>query len=345
MKPRSELRAVIDDVLASSFAAPRDHAQLWRTTTALDWHRVGIPEADGGAGGELADVAEIAAGVGRRALALPVIETGLAGWTLARAGVPVDVLGDEPAVAIVARLAVESAGGVVLDGRLRGVRFLPDAAQVVLLVPDSDRTLVVRLDRAQLDVRTHVDLAEEPIGDALLAALAITPDRVTSAPAILAGELTARAALLRAAALGGCVERAVQLVRQHVSVREQFGRPLITNQAVAHGVATIACERDLISFAVAAALASPDVATCAAARAAAARSAGVAARQSHQLMGAMGMTREHPLHHVTCRIWAWRDAGGSERAWEQQVGEHVLRGADDDALWDLATGAAAVQQS
>ena len=38
-----------------------------------------------------------------------------------------------------------------------------------------------------------------------------------------------------------------------------------------------------------------------------------ATRHAHQAHGAMGMTCEYPLHHVSRRLWAWRSEYGDER--------------------------------
>ena len=46
------------------------------------------------------------------------------------------------------------------------------------------------------------------------------------------------------------------------------------------------------------------------------------------------MTVEHPLHHYTRRLWAWRDEDGSEQEWARRLGEVVLR-AGADGIWPL----------
>jgi acyl-CoA dehydrogenase len=50
----------------------------------------------------------------------------------------------------------------------------------------------------------------------------------------------------------------------------------------------------------------------------------------------MGFTREHHLHHVTRRLWAWRDEFGNETLWQTRLGRLVTQqGADQ--LWPLLT--------
>ena len=62
----------------------------------------------------------------------------------------------------------------------------------------------------------------------------------------------------------------------------------------------------------------------------------VVARLAHQVHGAIGFTQEHKLHHLTRRLWAWRDEAGSELHWSRVLGTELLaRGAD--GLWPALT--------
>ena len=58
----------------------------------------------------------------------------------------------------------------------------------------------------------------------------------------------------------------------------------------------------------------------AAARSLAGTAATEVARGAHQLHGAMGVTREHPLHLATRRLWSWRDEYGTQRSWAAMLG-------------------------
>ena len=67
------------------------------------------------------------------------------------------------------------------------------------------------------------------------------------------------------------------------------------------------------------------------------RCAGTATRAAHQAHGAMGMTREYPLHHASRRLWAWQHESGSARHWSERLGRAVVDlGAD--RLYPLITG-------
>ena len=55
---------------------------------------------------------------------------------------------------------------------------------------------------------------------------------------------------------------------------------------------------------------------------------------AHQVVGAIGFTKEHVLHRFTLRMLAWRDDFGNESHWAAELGRRVAaRGAD--AFWPL----------
>ncbi|MET8987009.1 acyl-CoA dehydrogenase family protein [Nonomuraea wenchangensis] len=155
-------------------------------------------------------------------------------------------------------------------------------------------------------------------------------------------DILAEAALLRAAALTGALGAALDRTVEHATVREQFGKPLIAFQAVAHLVASLASEVESARVAVrratrAMADGDPDAWTrVAAARVITGRAATEGARIAHQVHAAMGITREHSLHLATRRLWAWRDEFGTARWWSEQLGRtFVERG--PDRLWHWIT--------
>ena len=62
--------------------------------------------------------------------------------------------------------------------------------------------------------------------------------------------------------------------------------------------------------------------------------AGEGAAIAHQVLGAIGFTKEHTLHRFTQRLWAWRDDFGNESFWAVKLGNLVAaKGAD--ALWPM----------
>jgi hypothetical protein len=58
---------------------------------------------------------------------------------------------------------------------------------------------------------------------------------------------------------------------------------------------------------------------------------------AHQVLGAMGFTYEHRLHHFTRRLWTWRDDFGSDAAWAMEIGR-AITGAGAEAVWPRLSG-------
>ena len=79
-------------------------------------------------------------------------------------------------------------------------------------------------------------------------------------------------------------------------------------------------------------------AAAAAARAKAAEAAIALNRAAVQMHGAIGFTQEHKLHHLTKRLWSWRDEAGSELAWSRVLAEGLLA-EGPDGLWPALTQA------
>ena len=62
--------------------------------------------------------------------------------------------------------------------------------------------------------------------------------------------------------------------------------------------------------------------------------AGEGAAIAHQVLGAIGFTKEHTLHRFTRRLWAWRDDFGNESYWAVKLGNRVAANGAD-ALWPM----------
>ena len=65
--------------------------------------------------------------------------------------------------------------------------------------------------------------------------------------------------------------------------------------------------------------------------------AGEGAAIAHQVLGAIGFTKEHTLHRFTQRLWAWRDDFGNESFWAVRLGNRVAANGAD-ALWPMLAG-------
>ncbi|WIX77306.1 acyl-CoA dehydrogenase family protein [Amycolatopsis carbonis] len=328
----SGLRAVADDVLSGHGGDPgATLPPVWTTVSELGWPGVGTPEGLGGSGGGLAELAELVEACGRHTVSLPLLETA---WARLVAG----ALPPGPATVVLSRAGDDL---VVADGVLSGaasrVRWAGVVERFVVpaRTPDGAQVLVVvEADAPGLEIEPGANLAGEPRD--LVRFGNVPASQVGAVPEFLA----AIGALLQAAAMVGALETAVAHTVAHVTVREQFGRPLIKFQAVGATLARMESQLTLARTAVASAVAASrgEVALdrVAAAVVITAAAATEVARGAHQLHGAMGVTREHPLHLATRRLWSWRDEFGGERYWARALGERFAR-LGPDAVWDWVT--------
>ena len=242
-----------------------------------------VPEAAGGAGGSVLDLAVVAE-QGGAVLAGPSLVTA------ARAAV---LLAEHPDLA--AQLADGSTAFAVVDGSPEGSHPSLDAA---------DATTFLALDGGALVVGEGVATPGSPI-DATrgLASVRLGSRRVLVEDA---GELWNRARQVAAVALAaedlGAADRAVQLGVAYAKERQAFGRPIGSYQSIKHmlvdawvGVDQL---RSLVWWAAWAANAAPDELPMASS-AAKAYAAGVLERAAETLIqvhGGIGFTWEHDAH-------------------------------------------------
>jgi acyl-CoA dehydrogenase len=128
---------------------------------------------------------------------------------------------------------------------------------------------------------------------------------------------------------------------QYAGERQQFGRPLGKFQAIQMELAEMAGEVTAVTALTDAAVQAMDrgsdfVLAAAAAKVRAGAAVEVVARLAHQVHGAIGFTQEHKLHHLTRRLWSWRDEAGSELVWSRVLGAGLLADGPD-VLWPALT--------
>ena len=316
-------------------------APLWRALEEAGLTTAWVPEALDGAGAAIADGFQILRIAGEFAVALPLAETLLAGWLLARAGLPVPK--GALSVAPVREGERLWLGG---DGKLSGtasaVPFARDAAQIAVLARRGEEPVVALVDAASCKIRPGSSIAGEPRDDVTL--LGAVPTALATAPAGLGEDaLLQMGAVVRAVQMSGALQAILDRSVAYAKERVAFERPIGGFQAIQHGLARLAGETAAALAAAGSAADTIDASAgfgevefleIASAKIRVGEAAQSGAAIAHQVHGAMGFSREHVLHRYTQRLWAWRDDFGSESAWALRLGGMVAaKGAD--ALWPM----------
>lgn len=127
-----------------------------------------------------------------------------------------------------------------------------------------------------------------------------------------------------AAEASGLIQAAIDSTVEHLSVRKQFGRPLGTFQALRHRMAECAVLAGGVRHLARKAAASGDAGDAALAALHAQDTATRLVYEMHQMLGAMGMTLEHPLHLWTYRLKALLSELGGRGGQAQAVAEYCF---------------------
>jgi hypothetical protein len=286
----------------------------------------------------LGDAAAILAAAARHAAPLPLAETLLARWLLKGAGLAVP---DGPLSLAVDGFELRRTGsGWQITGGASAIPWARWAGVVVVLAGNA----VVRLDPARGTLHPHTSLAGEPRDALMVDALLPLADAAPAPAGVDAACLRSLGAVCRAVQMAGALDEVLALSVRYANDRVQFGRPLAKFQAIQQQLALLA--EAVAASAVAAAAAVEALAqgapepeawcAVAAAKIRVGEAAGKAAEIAHQVHGAMGFTHEHRLHHLTRRLWSWRDEFGHEVEWATALG-HRVAAAGADGLWPLLT--------
>lgn len=331
-------------------AERRWDAGLWSALADAGLTGVGLPEEAGGSGGELADAVAIVRTLAAGAGAVPVAEQLLvAGPALLAADLELPSPEEPTTFAVADAVAVhpvdngDGPGRFTLSGTVADAAWAGAARHVVLLAPapsGMEGAVLALVDASSLPADDAANLAGEPRGSLVL-------DQAGAGGALLteaqAGEVRARFALARSVQMAAALEQVLAWTVQYAGERHQFGRPLGKFQAIQMELAEMAGEVTAVTALTDAAVQSLDrgenvVAAAAAAKVRAGAAVEVVARRAHQVHGAIGFTQEHKLHHLTRRLWSWREEAGSELLWSKVLAAGLLAGGPDQ-LWPALTRA------
>lgn len=345
-----ELRAVARDLLG---AVDAESGVDWSLVAGSGWLGLEVPETLDGAGATFAEVAVILEEMGRAATRSPYLGSvvlGVGALALLEPGPGRDeLLRDVASGAVVLALALSGdeedgapgelpfrierlAGGLRVHGR---AAFVPDAAEAGrLLLPALDPDVgpvLVDLDpqRAQLDV------ASQPVLDDTRRLGLVTADgvevgeaevwRFADDPGATVGRLRDRAAVAVACDSLGLSEAMLDATVAYAGVREQFGRPIGSFQAVKHACADMLVQVSVGRALVAAAvqqLAAGDPEATVAASMAKSYACGAAVEvvgKAMQLHGGIGYTWESGIHVYLKRATLNRSLFGSPAAHRRRL--------------------------
>ncbi|MFI1329884.1 acyl-CoA dehydrogenase [Streptomyces sp. NPDC020845] len=303
-----------------------------------------LPEAYGGGGGGLPDLAVVLEETGRAVLPGPYLPTVLASAVLARAGqgeltaalaggtrIGAVALGAGSLTATPAAPG-DAVRGWVLDGCAPPVLGAADADLVVLAAATADGgTAWFAVDARDLEIRVH-DSADptRPTAEVRALRTAVPADRALAVDPGLVRDL---AAALFAAEACGTAAWALDTAVAHAKTREQFGRPIGQFQAVKHLCADMLVRVEqarALTWDAARAAGEPTThtgpaphahhpplaLTAALAAATALDAAHSCAKDCVQILGGIGFTWEHDAHLHLRRATAARallGAGGAHR--------------------------------
>lgn len=318
---------------------------VWDAVAGAGFAWIGLPESAGGSGGSLLDAAEVLRIAGAHAAPIPLAETAvLGGWLLAVAGLalpegPVSVV---PCVDGDTLSASTTAGGaVVLNGVAQRVPWAARADLIAAVLPVDDADVVVAVDPADVEIEPATNVAGEPRPTVRCDRVTVPAERVAVVEdATVPDQLRLRGALSRTMLMAGALESMSRLTVDYTEQRQQFGRPVARFQAVQQHLVWGAQDAAIAKMGaqVAAGRATDGVLGArfeiASARTIAQDCASTATRWAHQAHGAMGMTQEYALHHLSRRLWAWRHEYASPGEWPIAVGQ-LAEQAGPEGLYPL----------
>lgn len=316
-------------------------ADLWRALEDAGLTLAWVPDTLGGAGASLSDGFEVLGVAGRFAASVPIAETLLAGWLLARASIT-----SPPGAMTVAptrpmdRITLNTDG--TLSGRARGVPFATDAVHLAVLAHGANGAQVALVPTGAARITAGRTLAGDPLCDVVFdrtkpLQLAAAPTGLDQTALLLMG------CVVRAVETAGALEAILAMAVRYANERVAFERPIAKFQAVQHNLARLAGEVSaamMASGSAADALSNTDTfgetvfLEAASAKIRASEAAQEGSAIAHQVHGAIGFTKEYILHRYTLRLLSWRDDFGNESHWAVELGNRIAkRGADD--LWPL----------
>ena len=292
--------------------------QAWRTMAEQGLVGLTVPEEHGGSGGDPVDLMVVLEEAGRACLPEPLLDTS---------AVAVAVLVEAGGDLAQRWLPAIAAGDGVVAVQLQGQPFVADADLADLLLVEADD----ELSAVEPGAFTATPVASEDRSRRLFRVDAQPGQRVgPSATARVHGALGA------AAMLNGIAGALLEQTLTYVKVRQQFGVPVGSFQAVKHKLATVYAALEssraatrYAAYAVAKGL--PDAALAAStAKVHAVEAESVANDEALQCHAGIGFTWEHDLHFWLKRGRAFEHVYGSAREHRAAVAAALLDDTEEE---------------
>ena len=195
-------------------------------------------------------------------------------------------------------------------------------------------------------VSRGANLPDEPRDTVIFDGVPVTaradaPDEVTEQ------SFWERTALGRAALMAGAISAVAAMTLRYSREREQFGRPIGRFQAVQAHLVTIHQQAAVVASAIDGAVEAVELGRggfeIACAKMLSDRAAQLVTAAAHQTHGAIGMTKEYPLHYLTRRLWAWQGEAGGHHRWADRLGAALVAHGPDALYPAIQSGSEVVQ--
>ncbi|MEA1852140.1 acyl-CoA dehydrogenase family protein [Cytobacillus sp. FSL W7-1323] len=314
--------------------------ELWASLNDMGLTGVNIPEAYGGVGGDYEDGFTVIRLVGQYPIPLPLPETLISKWILSQ--YEMKITHDQPLSFHFNEqnpLEVRKHNGnYILSGEALNVPWGRVAKEIVALAKCQNEWMMVLLPVNESKIHEQVNLAGEPRDSLIFHDIHIGDSAIKIIEDCESKKIVEQLyALAKAAMLAGISERVVQECLSYASERKQFGKNLYRFQAVQQHISLLVGETAACLAAVNNAVemlqGSYDSLSIMLTKIKVSAVAGDIAMTAHQLHGAIGMTYEHTLHHLTKRLWSWRDEAGNERYWQGELSTYIAH--SPVTIWSL----------
>lgn len=324
---------------------PWHGSRRWKELAGIGVFSIAVSEANGGAGGGIADLAAALEQTADALVPGPLLTTAVAGVLLDRAGAPgfeaelQRIVGGEISVG----MALDPGTLVAVDGA-DGRTHVSGRAELVIADANTSHVLLpARISGESGEIwflleTDQLELTEQPALDfsrplAQVGSPGVEIGQDNRLPDLVAGQARDLAVTLAAAESSGVAGWCLRTAVEYAGVREQFGRAIGSFQAVKHLCAEMLCrveQAGSLAWNAARALdegAGEHPLAIATAGATVFDAAFENAKDCIQVLGGTGFTWEHDAHLYLRRATATRQLFGSAAMWHGRVTDLALGGA------------------